>query len=171
VYWPKNSAATATLWAFTADSLAATSTATLTYWEPIEKFFETSENTEATGLYHTKSEELGDFLLTLAYQIPEYPPTFKGIDIGGTSEYFGEVISKTTFWVEGGSKLKMSKYIPTVNATMTQTLFEPIKAATFTIYQDYVRLDLIYLIHDPANRDQSIEYRKTRNFWTLGAGG
>jgi len=169
-YWPKNSAATATLWAFSVDSLAAASTATLTYWEPIEKLFKTSENTEATGLYHNRPE-LSDYLLTLAYQIPEYPPTFKGIDIGGSREYFGEVISKTTFWVEDGSKLKMSKYVPTAHGTITQTLFEPIKAATFTIHQDYVQLDLIYLIPDPANRGQNIEYRKTRKFWTLGAGG
>jgi len=169
VYWPKNSAATATLWAFTADSLAATSTATLTYWEPIEKLFKTSETTEATGLYHNRPE-LSDYLLTLAYQIPEYPPAFKGIDIGGSREYFGEVISKTTFWVEDGSKLKMSKYVPTANGTITQTLFEPIKAATFTIHQDYVQLDLIYLIPDPANPGQEIEFQKQRKFWTLGAG-
>ena len=183
-YWPKNSSVTAPVWVFSMDSLSESSPTTLTYWGPKRKPSESSPifktqvkdskgvTYDSTGLYHIRDEELGDYLLTLAYQIPDDPPSFKGINItGGIQEYFGEVISKTTFWVEGGSKLKMSKYIPTVNATITQTLFEPIKAATFTILEEYVELELIYLIPDPANRGQSIEYRKTRKFWTLGAGG
>jgi len=172
LYWPESSSASAAIWVFSMDSLSESSPTTLTYWNPDSHPFKTQLDplSTPTGFYHSDKEK-EDYLLTLAYEIPEYPPRFKGIDIGGAPEYFGEMISKTTFWVEGGSKLKMSKYIPTVNATMTQTLFEPIKAATFTIFEEYVQLELIYLIPDPANRGQNIEYRKTRKFWTLGAGG
>jgi prepilin-type N-terminal cleavage/methylation domain-containing protein len=177
-YWPKSSTATATVWVFSMDSLSESSPTTLTYWGtgadigPKSHYFKTQQSPThyATGLYHVRNEELGDYFLTLAYRIPEYPPRFKGIDIGGTQEYFGEIISKTSFWIEDNSKLKMSKYIPTVNATMTQTLFEPIKAATFTIFENYVQLDLIYQIPDPGNPGLSIEYRKSRKFWTIGAG-
>ena len=170
-YWPTSDSTKAAIWVFSMGSLSEISPATLTYWNPFSHTFKTQIDplSTPTGFYHSNGEK-EDYLLTLAYEIPEYPPTFKGIDIGGSREYFGEVISKTTFWVEDGSKLKMSKYVPTADGTITQTLFEPIKAATFTIHQDYVQLDLIYLIPDPANTGQEIEFQKQRKFWTLGAG-
>ena len=170
-YWP-NDGQGAPVWVFSANSLEGAFDATLTSWKPKSQIFKIREGDEstATGLYHNIGEtELDNFLLTLGYEIPEYPPVFGGIGIGENRRYFGEMIARTTFSATE-SKLEMSKYIPTAGGTIKQTLFEPIKEASFEPDSSgsFIRLKLTYLIPDPANPGKHIEFHKERTFWTLG---
>ncbi|HOD90888.1 MAG TPA: prepilin-type N-terminal cleavage/methylation domain-containing protein [Thermotogota bacterium] len=173
-YWPKDGENSAPVWVFRANSLEGGFDATLTSWNPESQVFIIRESPESTspGLYQNTGEtELDNFLLTLGYEIPEYPPVFGGIAIGGNRRYFGEMIARTTFSATE-SKLVMSKYIPTAGGTITQTLFAPIKEEETSFASDssgsFIRLKLTYLIPDPANPGEHIEFRKERAFWTLG---
>jgi prepilin-type N-terminal cleavage/methylation domain-containing protein len=172
------------------DNLTSTTAATLTWWVFSTDYEATTiripPSSSATGIYFEPPNNipsvLDNYILTIAYQLPESNPVFEGIQVSGaTRPYFGEIIAKTTFSYrknspdDGWGALVMEKYIPTVHASNTlfkQDILWPVKDLKFTMLENEggVKVEFVYGIEDPTKKGTTVwmEYKKQRTFWNFG---